>query len=599
MPPMPELLDSQTEWTPPPDDRSAEVAYFSMEVALDSRLPTYSGGLGVLAGDFLRSAADLRLPLVGVTMASRDGYFRQMIDAAGHQTEAAVQWDKSALLDKLEATVTVDVSGRPVAVGAWQLVVSGATGGSVPVIFLDTDIALNEASDRSITDQLYGGDDTHRLRQEAVLGLGGVAMLRELGYGDVVTFHMNEGHSSLLTLRLLEEEVAGGALGPESIAAVRARGVFTTHTPVPAGHDRFTARLVAEVLGDKRAGILGELGLLDDGVLNMTSLGVMLSGYVNAVARRHQQVTQEMMPSVDVRSITNGVHQVKWAAPPMRELFDKHLAGWRCDSAMLRYASAIPLAEVGEAHAATKRALAAAVAERTGIALDPSALTIGLARRVTPYKRTMLVFSDPARLSAIAEAHGPLQVVCSGKAHPRDGEGKEIIAKLVSSGLGLGFRAGVRVVFLENYDLELAGLLCAGADVWLNTPRRPLEASGTSGMKAAMNGVPSLSVLDGWWIEGCVEGVTGWGIGGLDATGTSHGTHGAEPVAVADGSGDDGNSVEDADALYEVLDQAVAPAYFAEPSKFLEIRRNAISLNGSFFSTDRMAREYAREAYGL
>lgn len=566
-------------------DGGPRVAYFSMEVALDSRLPTYSGGLGVLAGDFLRSAGDLRMPLVAVTLAYRDGYFRQEIGTDGRQNERPVRWDPAALLERIEATVGVEIAGRTVRVGGWQLVLEGVTGGRIPVVFLDTDLPENQGSDREITDQLYGGDGAHRLQQEVVLGIGGVLMLRELGYEDLVTFHMNEGHASLLTLRLLEEQGddAGTVLG-DHVEAVRSSCVFTTHTPVPAGHDRFPVGLVRTVLGERRSSALEELGLLTDGELNMTTLGVTLSRFVNGVSIRHGEVAQAMMPGVDVSSITNGIHHVHWASAPMRELFDQHLPGWRVDSFVLRRATEIPLEAIGASHEQSKRALCETVERRTGVALDEQALTIGLARRVTPYKRTLLLFSDPERLTAIAERRGPLQIVCSGKAHPKDEAGKKTIAALVSTGESYG--SSVRVVFLENYDLELAAVLCAGSDVWLNTPQAPLEASGTSGMKAAVNGVPSLSILDGWWIEGCVEGVTGWAIGG---------------ALNAELEADPHNAVtdeRDAEALYEKLD-AVAAMYFGDRGGFLEVRRHAIALNGSVFSTGRMAREYARAAYDL
>ncbi len=618
MPAVPERLSSPGTPTPATQNRQqvsrdASVAYFTMEVALDTRLPTYSGGLGVLAGDFLRSAADLELPLVAVTIAYRDGYFRQGIDAAGHQSEEPVAWDRSALLSKLDTTVPIEISGRTLSVGAWELVLEGVTGGRVTVIFLDTDLDENDQVDRDITDKLYGGDDEHRLRQEAVLGIGGMDMLRELGYGDLVKFHMNEGHSSLLTLRLIETEApatataaatvsraatSAGAPSAAMIGAIRERCVFTTHTPVPAGHDRFASDLVRSVLGEARATMLKDLGLLEDGELNMTTLGVMASGYVNAVARRHREVTQVMMPGVEVRSVTNGVHHVNWAAAPIRELFDEHLQGWREDSAILRYASTLPLDAVGHAHALSKRALIGAVMARSGVALDEGALTIGLARRVTPYKRTMLLFSDPERLAGIAALHGTIQIVCAGKAHPRDEGGKQTIAKLVSAGAEIG--KTVRVVFVPNYDLEVAGLACAGTDLWLNTPLRPLEASGTSGMKAAVNGVPSLSILDGWWIEGCVEGVTGWAIGeptSADPRSTAAAAHTADDAAAAHTA--HAADAADADALYRKLDGEIAPMFFRDPEAFLKVRRGAISLNGSFFSTDRMAREYAHEAYKL
>ncbi|MHB1509048.1 MAG: alpha-glucan family phosphorylase [Acidimicrobiales bacterium] len=587
---------------------SARVAYFSMEVALDAALPTYSGGLGVLAGDFLRSAADLELPLVAVTLAYRGGYFRQQVDEHGHQVEVPEVWEPTELLTRVDPRIEIEIRGRTVTVGAWQLLITGVSGGQVPVLFLHTDLGENAPEDRDITDQLYGGDAEHRLAQETVLGIGGVSMLRALGYEQLDRFHMNEGHAALLTLRLLESEMPIGDTAPtsEQIEAVRARCVFTTHTPVAAGHDRFSADLVRATLGDERASVLRHLGLLDGEELNMTLLGSALSGYVNAVSLRHAQVTRAMLPKVDVASITNGVHVAHWASPSMAALFDEHLAGWRSDSTALRYALGIPLEAVGAAHRSSKRALLALLAARGYGEADEGGLTIGLARRVTRYKRTLLLLSDPDRLVSIAERHGPLRIVSSGKAHPHDAAGKEAVAALVAAGGRFGKL--VRVVFLENYDIELAALLCAGCDLWLNTPERPLEASGTSGMKAAVNGVPSLSILDGWWLEGCFEGLTGWAIGnpenweeGLHADG------GGVPPRLEQGSGDieaaEAAAIKtakaDADDLYAKLDDVVAPTFFSDEAAYLRVRRAAISLNGSFFSTDRMVREYAARAYRL
>ncbi len=554
----------------------AAVAYFSMEIALRDELPTYSGGLGVLAGDFLRSAADLGLPLVAVTLCYRHGYFRQRLDAEGGQHEERVDWHPGDLLERLGETVSVHIERHEVAVGAWRLDLEGIGGAVVPIYLLDTDLPENTPADRAITDQLYGGDAHHRLRQEAVLGLGGVALLDALGHDAVTTFHMNEGHAALLTLALEERARAGGAAPAAARDAVRARCVFTTHTPVPAGHDRFSGRVVHKVLGAERASALGAAGQLGGDELNMSALAIAGSRYVNAVSRRHGEVSREMFPGVEIAAITNGVHVATWAAPSTARLFDRHLPGWRHDSEVLRYASGLPLDELAAAHATAKAALLAEVARRRRVALDPGAFTIGLARRATRYKQIGMLFSDLERLRALG-APGRVQVLCAGKAHPRDEEGKDLLRALVAASAALG--DDVPVVVLENYDLHLAGLLCAGSDVWLNTPQAPNEASGTSGMKAAVNGVPSLSVLDGWWIEGWIEGVTGWAIGGLEHP----------PADLAAGAA----------ALYDALEKAVLPLYFSDPDGYGALRRNAIALNASFFSTDRMAREYALAAYGL
>jgi starch phosphorylase len=540
------------------------VAYFTMEVALDDALPLYSGGLGVLAGDYLRSAADLRMPLVAVSLLYRRGYFRQSLDAAGRQSEAEVEWRPEELATRLEEEVEVEIGGRPVQLAAWRVQVAGVTGGVVPLLLLDSDLPANHPEDRSITDHLYGGDERYRIRQEAALGLGGIALLRVLG-ADVATYHMNEGHSALLALALLEQ--LGG-----DVSAVRERCVFTTHTPVPAGHDRFAAQLVTAELGPARAKELAEFGLATAAGLDMTALALSASHTANAVSRRHGDVAQLMYPGRTIEAVTNGVHAGRWVAPPVRRLLDGHLPGWQSENALLRCATTIPAAELAAAHAESRQLLFAEVERRSGIRLDPAGFTIGAARRVTPYKRTTLLFSDLDRLRAIAGKAGPIHVVCSGKSHPRDAPGKLLLEELAAAASAL--RGEVEVVLLENYDLELAKLMCAGSDVWLNVPVPPNEASGTSGMKAALNGVPSLSTLDGWWIEGWIEGVTGWAVG----------------------SG--GTGADDGEALYDKLEGVVLPLFRDDPAGFAEVRLGALALNGSFFNTERMAGEYGRVCYG-
>jgi starch phosphorylase len=564
------------------------VAYYSMEVALDDRIPTFSGGLGVLAGDLLRAAADAGLPMVGVTLLYRQGFFRQRL-AAGRQVEEAVSWDPRTCLEVLPERVTVPVEGRRVVVRPWRHLLRGVEGHGVPVYFLDTDLAENDDADRSLSDRLYQGDTAHRLRQEAVLGLAGPLMLAALGHRDIDVHHMNEGHAALAPVMLLADEVAergdpsadGDVAGllnmatGDDVERVRRRCVFTTHTPVPAGHDRFQRELATRVLGTGLLASLERLGCLDDGTLNMTVLGMRFSHFVNAVSLRHQEVSRSMFPATSIEAITNGVHTSFWAAPATASLFDDHLPGWRADSSRLRYANAIPSASLQVAHAANKDALLREVERHTGVSLDRHALTIGIARRWTAYKRNDLLLSDPQALATVAESVGPVQVLYSGKAHPLDQPGKDMIEKVLQHAGKMG--AKVTVVYLPDYAMELARLLCSGTDVWLNTPARPHEASGTSGMKAAVNGVPSLSTLDGWWLEGCVAGVTGWPIG--DAS-----TEGASDAA-------------DAEDLYRVLRHTVAPLYYEDPDAFTAVGRGAIALNGSFFSAERMVHEYSRRAY--
>lgn len=548
------------------------VAYFSMEVGLDPALPTYSGGLGVLAGDTLRAAADIGFPLVGVSLIHRKGYFRQRLDDRGGQTEEPASWSPEAVLETLEPRVSVTIEGRPVRVRAWRYRVRGI-GGEVPVYLLDTDLPENAAGDRALTDHLYGGDARYRLCQEVVLGRGGVRMLHALGHDRVATYHMNEGHSALLVLGLLADGVVPEAVGATR-EAVRRRCVFTTHTPVPAGQDRFPADLVRRVLGDADADSLLAADGRADAELNLTGLALANSHYVNGVAMRHGQVSRGMFPDYPVNSITNGVHAVTWAADPFRRLYDRHIPEWRRDNHYLRYAVGIPEAEFAQAHAECKRAMADAVAVQSGVRLNTDALTLGFARRATAYKRADLLFADPARLRRVAERVGPLQVVFGGKAHPRDDGGKALIRRVFEAAAGL--RGAVRVVYLEEYDMALARMLCAGVDVWLNTPQKPHEASGTSGMKAAVNGVPSLSVLDGWWVEGCVEGVTGWAVG--DASETS------DPAG-------------EAESLYAKLEGAVAPLFYQKPAAFVGVMRSTVALNASFFNAQRMLVQYIGNAY--
>ena len=556
------------------------VAYFSMEIALEPGIPTYAGGLGVLAGDSIRSAADLGLSLVAVSLVHRHGYFHQKLDASGAQSELDASWKPEELLEPLAARVTVEIEGRSVALRAWRHRVRGVCGDEVPVYLLDADLPENAEGDRELTDRLYGGDARYRLCQETLLGIGGVRMLRALGHTQVDRFHLNEGHAALAVLALLEEELRPGAPADPGRAheAVRRRCVFTTHTPVPAGHDRFPNELVASVLGEAAQRRLEGLGQVQE--LNLTDLALRSVRFVNGVAMRHGEVSTRMFPQYPIRSITNGIHPATWAAPAVRALFDLHIREWRRDAQSLRYAVKIPLGEIWWAHSRAKRALLARLEEAGAAGFREPAFTIGFARRSTAYKRSTLLFHDLARLRALAQTHGPIQLVFAGKAHPNDGEGKQMIRRIFEAGAALG--GAIPVAYLPDYDMETARFLVSGCDLWLNNPVPPMEASGTSGMKAALNGVPSLSVLDGWWLEGHVEGITGWSIGsdgGVDA-GQIH-----------------DRDAHDADRLYQKLDQAVLPAFFAQRERYLEVMRNAIALNASFFNTQRMLLQYLYAAY--
>ncbi len=563
-------------------DTATSIAYFSMEVALASSLPTYAGGLGVLAGDTIRAAADLKVPMIAISLLHRRGHFQQTLDADGWQHEAPAQWEVGRYATEQDPRVRVRLAGRDVQLRAWLYDVPGCCERSVPLLLLDADLAENRPEDRRLTDRLYLGSREDRLAQEVILGVGGVRMLRALGLNQIARFHMNEGHAALLVAELLREHMhthGKQEVDAEAVSAVKAQCVFTTHTPIAAGHDRFTHEQLRAVIEEQAA--LERSGLFEhDGMLNMTYAGLNLSQYINGVAERHGQVSQHMYASYVIDAITNGVHAGTWTGPHMAKVFDRHIKGWREDYFDLRYAAGIPIEVIGQAHVQAKVALLEHLRKTAGVAWSPDVLTIGFARRATAYKRPDLLLSDLDRLESIASSHGALQIVYAGKAHPEDHAGKKIIQRIIQ--ISRQLPDCIRLVYLPEYDMDLARLLVSGVDVWLNTPRPPLEASGTSGMKAALNGVPSLSVLDGWWLEGCIEGVTGWAIG-PEHTGVE-----TRPET---------DDYEDAESLYDKLQSAVLPLFYNDPLDFLEVRRHSIALNGSFFNTHRMLQQYVVRAY--
>jgi len=581
------------------------VAYFSMEIALENDMPSYSGGLGVLAGDTIRAAADLRLPMVAVSLLYRKGFFTQRLSEDGSQTEEPVEWAVEKFLQEEPARTSVSLEDRRVELRCWRYSVKGVRGFDVPVYFLDADLDSNAANDRNLTGTLYGGDSYYRLCQEVVLGIGGVRMLRALGYNELTRYHMNEGHAALLSLQLLGEEAAKAgrtSIRGEDIEKVRSKCVFTTHTPVPAGHDRFPMEFLTRAFPNQRefldlkdtssAELMKRVlqagqdfpGLQEaargGASLNMTQLALALSTYVNGVAKQHGETSRKMFPDVPIEAITNGVHAGTWTSPAFQQLFDRYMPTWRADNASLRGALGVPAEEVWAAHLIAKHELFEAVRTKTGLNFDPEIFTIGFARRATGYKRADLILADLDKLRQIAKNAGQFQIIYAGKAHPNDGGGKDIIRRIFHAKKAL--RKMVPVVFLDNYNLDLGGKITSGVDLWLNTPQFPLEASGTSGMKAAINGVPSLSILDGWWVEGHIEGVTGWSIG---ETGS----------AAAGGAATD--NAADTESLYEKLESIIIPMYYNERSKFLDVMQHAIAINGAFFNTQRMVQQYITDAY--
>jgi starch phosphorylase len=547
----------------PFDIAERTVAYFSMEIALSKGLPTYSGGLGVLAGDTLRSAADTGAPIVAV---------RQHLDAEGQQTESDVSWSPETL-PAANHQVTITLQGRELIVRAWRFDVVGVTGHVIPVFLLDTDIEGNTDWDRHLTDHLYGGDTYYRLCQEGILGLAGLHLLHTLGMRPQVC-HMNEGHASLLTVALLEDRLAGAPLHTATeadAAAIKQTCVFTTHTPVPAGHDKFGMDQAIQVLGHDRVAVIDRFGAMHNGLLNMTYLALRFSRYVNGVAMQHGKVSQLMFPEYHIHAITNGVHAATWLSQPFQSLFDREIPEWRHDNQYLRSVYGLEPAVIDATHALGKERLFETVLQRTGVQLDPTCLTLGFARRVATYKRAHLLFQDPKRLEALAESLGGLQVLYAGKAHPADNAGKQLIKDVFTAAKDIS-SAKLKIIYLENYDWDLGEQLTGGVDVWLNTPLRPYEASGTSGMKAAINGVPSLSVLDGWWIEGCAESITGW--------------------AIEDAPDD----TQEAANLYTKLEKTVAPLWHNKKA-WARLRQHCIAMNGTFFNTHRMLGQYVSNAY--
>ena len=556
------------------------IAYFSMEIALEAGIPTYSGGLGVLAGDTIRSAADLKVPMVAVTLLHRKGYFYQRLDSSGWQREEPVNWNVKDILEEMPPQTAVTLEGRTIHLRSWRYEVRGEGGFRVPVYFLDTDLPENSEWDRTLTHFLYGGDQHYRLCQEVILGIGGVKMLRALGCENIERFHMNEGHAGLLVLELLDEEARKA--GRESIThadveAVKKKCVFTTHTPVPAGQDKFPMDLVQSVLGRREVYDMKEV-FCCEGLLNMTYLGFNLSHYINGVTKKHGEISRLMFGHYLIDSITNGVHAATWAAESFQKLYDRYIPDWRVDHASLRYALSIPKQDVREAHTQAKKRLLEYINRETKVEMNLDVLTLGFARRAATYKRGDLLFTDIERLKSISSKAGLFQVIYAGKAHPQDQGGKELIQRIFQ--LKESLKKDIKIAYLENYDLELGKMITSGVDVWLNTPEPPLEASGTSGMKAALNGVPSLSILDGWWIEGCIEGVTGWSIG-------ENGR----------GKADSDNRSKDALSLYDKLEQAVIPLFYHDRDRFIDVMLHSVALNGSFFNTHRMVQQYVLKAY--
>jgi len=553
------------------DQKNIKISYFSMEIALESGIKTYSGGLGILAGDILRSAADLRLPMVGVTLLSKEGYFRQKISKDGEQLEFPADDYDFSKLKKLKEAIVLKIGSEKVKIGAWQYVIKGVSGFEVPVLLLDTDLKGNSENARAITSRLYGGDKDYRLLQETVLGRGGYEFLKTAGYR-VNKFHINEGHGSFVAVaKFLDSKIKDL---PARVQATREACVFTTHTPVKMAHDIFSLEKVVACQKDFPHKLPG---LLHNNLVNMTHIGLYFSNYINGVALSHKELSTKMFPGYPIHCVTNGIHSQTWTAPEFQVLFDKHLPNWRNSSLSLRNAFSLSTSDIWRAHQGAKKRLITLIKKKTGQTFDLDVFTIGFARRFTAYKRPVLLLSDMERLLAAQSRAGKIQIVYGGKAHPLDEEGHRLIAKV--NELSAKYKQEIKIVFIEGYDMDLAKTIIAGVDLWVNTPLPPNEASGTSGMKAAHNGVPQLSSFDGWWREGYIKGKTGWTIRGEKIEG---------PCS---------RDEKDAISLYNLLEKEIIPVYYQQPDTWRKIMRFTIGINASFFNTERVLREYAQNAY--
>ncbi|MBT4282087.1 MAG: alpha-glucan family phosphorylase [Candidatus Marinimicrobia bacterium] len=539
------------------------IAYFSAEIGISSSLPTYSGGLGVLAGDHIKAAGDIGLNMCAITLLYREGYFKQRIDEDGIQTETYPRFDPDPLLKKMDLKFTLRLRDRDVWVQVYRFDYMGQGGHIIPLFFLDTDVEENYDDDRNITLRLYSGDKDHRILQEAILGFGGTKLLDELGQNEIETFHMNEGHCSFLVLDLLDKYNG-------DVEKVKSKCHFTTHTPVAAGHDHFAESRVKKLLKGLLPEDLELPSLVNNGRLHMTELGLYFSRTANGVSKLHGTIAQNQFSWKNIGYITNGVHHSYWMGSPFKRVFDEYLPHWRTNPNALLEIEKVPDEVLLNAHQVRKEYLLGFANSQVTKALDGNTLTIGFARRAATYKRAQLLFNNLDKLESIGA--GKIQVVFSGKAHPNDSEGKEIIRQIVESSKSMFGQ--VKIIFLENYNMWLGRMITSGVDVWLNTPLRPNEASGTSGMKATLNGVPNLSVLDGWWAEGCKDGVNGWSVGDPDFP----------------------DDEKDANHLYSVLENHVIPVYYNNKEKWESIMKEAIK-TGVEFTADRMIKEYNQKYY--
>ena len=528
------------------------VAYLTAEIGFESSLHTYSGGLGVLAGDHIKSAADAGLELAAVTLLYREGYGRQHLDSKGNQTETFGEIDPDDFLCDTGIEISLPLDGGELYSKIWLYRIKG-----VSTYFLDTRHPNNSKEHASLGNRLYGGDDRTRIRQEYLLGVGGIRALQKLGH-EITGLHLNEGHCTFAMLEMLRQGWTREELSNRSL--------FTTHTPVPAGHDRFSWQDVEEVMRDLLPEDVRQLG--GEERCSMSHLGISLAGHVNAVSNLNAWVASSMFEGTHIEPITNGVHHTTWTSSPLAQIYDIHLSGWREDPTILAHAGRLPDDALISARAQARGVLRELVFASTGIELEEARLTIGFARRFATYKRANLIFSNLEKLREIGG--GKIQFVFAGKAHPRDEGGKQLIRDVFEGANQVVDE--IPVAFLEDYSMATGLAMTAGVDIWLNNPVRPMEASGTSGMKAAMNGVPNCSILDGWWPEACEHGVNGWGIGESE---------------------DERDDKRDAESLYRILQNEVLPTWEEGNERWANMMRASIATSARFTGA-RMISDYRR-----
>ena len=544
------------------NNKNIKIAYFSAEIGLSSSLPTYSGGLGVLAGDHIKASADAGIEMLGISLLYKEGYFKQLLDKEGNQKEEYPRFELGDNLSLLPNKFSIKIRGREVWIQAYEYLHTSETGHIIPIYFLDTDIDENISEDRMITLRLYSGDKNHRILQESILGFGGIRFLDAYDFDSIEKFHMNEGHSSFLTLALLEKY-------NKNEEKVKSMCHFTTHTPVAAGHDNFSTERCSNILNSLMPNDLN-LPSIKDNRLHMTELGLYYSNTANGVSKLHGKVAQDQFPDFDIDYITNGVYHPHWIGDSFAELFDDYFKNWKIDPNLLLNVDNIDNEKIISAHKQQKDELINYANLFTENKLSSDVLTIGFARRAAEYKRAGLIFSNIEKLIEIGS--GKIQMIFSGKAHPNDIKGKQIIKEVVNNANQLVDE--VNIVFLENYNMHLGRLITSGVDLWLNTPIRPNEASGTSGMKAALNGVPNFSVIDGWWAEGCKDNENGWAIGSPDSC----------------------NDIADAESLYFKLENQIINTFYNDKIKWIQIMKNSIK-TGVDFTAHRMVNDYKDKFY--